>query len=344
MTHQYTYYPGCSLQHNSHAYEMSLRAITRALDIELHELDDWNCCGATEYFSINRLPAYALVARNLARAAQQPPPASPAGTGASSNGASANGASANGAPVNLAVPCSACFLNLHKTDKHMGQHADLNHKVNEALGAGRLQYEPGTVRVRHLLEVVLSDIGLERLRAEARRPLYGVKLAPYYGCLVARPDGVFDSTEQPTAMDHMIEALGAGVADFSLKTFCCGGHMTQISEHTALGMIHRVIQNAADGGADALVTICPMCQLNLDVYQGYANDLFGTDYRVPVLYFSQIIGLALGITPSELGFGQEIVDARPFLDSISDTPPPRARRVRRPKEALPMPVMPPSQP
>ncbi len=312
---RYPYYPGCSLQHRTHAYQQSTEAVARALGFELVEVDDWNCCGATEYFSVNRLPAYSLVARNLARAADQ-------------------------GATELVVPCSACFLNLHKTDKNMGRYPRLGERVNQALAAGKLHYEPGSVKVRHLLEMVITDIGHDRLKERTRRPLYGLKLAPYYGCLVARPDSVFDSTEQPTAMDAMLEALGAQAAPFALKTFCCGGHMTQISEETAFDMIHRIVQNAAKSGADTIVTICPMCQLNLDVYQDAANRYFETDYRMPVLYFTQVLGLALGLPPKELGFGQEFVDARPVLDKIQDVPPPRATPARRPKNALPMPAMP----
>ncbi len=141
-------------------------------------------------------------------------------------------------------------------------------------------------------------------------------------------------------MDKMIEALGATSTEFSMKTFCCGGHMTQISEVTALEMIHKIVQNAAETGSDALVTICPMCQLNLDVYQDSANKYFNTDYKVPVLFFTQVIGLALGLSPKELGFGQEFVDAMPIIPKIKDVPPPRGKRERRAKQALPMPVMP----
>jgi len=312
----YPYYPGCSLQHRSHAYEVSTQAVARALGFELAELDDWNCCGATEYFSVNRLPAYSLVARNLARAA-------------------------DAGAKEIVVPCSACYLNLHKTDKNMGRFADLGQKINKALAAGNLHYESGTIEVRHLLEAVITDIGFDRLKERTRRPLYGLTLAPYYGCLVARPDAVFDGTEQPTMMDQMFEALGAVPArNFSLKTFCCGGHMTQISETTALEMIHKIVKNAAENGADALVAICPMCQLNLDVYQDAANKLFDTNYQVPVIFFTQVIGLALGLSPKELGFGQEFVDAMPAINKIQDVPPPRAKPERRSKQALPMPVMP----
>ncbi len=311
----YMYYPGCSLQHRSHAYEIAALAIARDLGFELVELDDWNCCGATEYFSINRLPAYALVARNLAIAQK------------------------SGAKE-LVAPCSACFLNLNKTNKHLKRHADLADKVNQALGAGNLHYDPGSVRVRHLLEVVTTDFGMDRLRELTKRPLHGLKLAPYYGCLVARPDSVFDSAEQPTTMDKMFEAVGAEAASFSLKTFCCGGHMTQISETTALEMIHKIIKGAVDSGADALVTICPMCQLNLDVYQEQANQLFETNYHMPVMYFTQVLGLAFGYSLDELGGGQEFVPLRPVVDRIQELPPPKARRERRSKHALPLPIMP----
>jgi heterodisulfide reductase subunit B len=311
----YTYYPGCSLQHGNHAYEVSNQAVAEALGFGLEAIDDWNCCGATEYFSLNRLPAYALVARNLARAS-------------------------DGGADEVIAPCSACFLNLFKTDKHMKLYPELNEKVNGALEAGNLKYEPGSLTVRHLLEAIITDVGFDALKDRVRRPLYGLNLAPYYGCLVARPDSVFDSTEQPTMMDKMFEVLGAEATTFHLKTFCCGGHMTQISEDTALEMIHKIVKNAADNGADAIVTICPMCQLNLDVYQGYANDLFGTEYEIPVMFFTQVIGLALGLSPKELGFGQEFVNMSSLVDKIQDAPPPKARRTRRPKEALPMPVMP----
>jgi heterodisulfide reductase subunit B len=311
----YTYYPGCALQHRSHAYEVSNQAVARLLGYELVELDDWSCCGATEYFSVNRLPAYALVARNLARAEQS-------GT------------------AELVVPCSACFLNLHKTDKNMGLYPDLGEKVNKALAAGSLHYDPGTVNVRHLLEVIINDIGLDKLKARASKPLYGLKIAAYYGCLVARPDAIFDSPEHPTAMDKMIESLGATSVPFALKTFCCGGHMTQISEETALEMIHKIVKNAADNGADMIVTICPMCQLNLDVYQNAANRFFETDYYIPVMFFTQIIGLACGLSPKEVGIGQEFVDVMPVLQKIQDMAPPKAKAERRSKNALPMPVMP----
>jgi heterodisulfide reductase subunit B len=141
-------------------------------------------------------------------------------------------------------------------------------------------------------------------------------------------------------MDRLFEVLGAESVPFALKTFCCGGHMAQISAETGFEMIHKIVKNAAENGADAIVTVCPMCQLNLDVYQDSANKLFDTDYQVPILFFTQVLGLALGLKPSDLGIGQEFVDAMPAINKISEVPPPKPKRERRDKQALPMPVMP----
>ncbi len=317
---KYSYYPGCSLERNAIAYHRSAMSVAAPLGIELAEIQDWNCCGATEYFSVDLLPAYSLVARNLALAARQ----------------------ANGDQV--VAPCSACFLNLSKTDRYMADSPELAEKINTALAAGGLHYEPGTVRVRHLLDVIVNDIGYEAVAAKVAKPLHGLQVAPYYGCLIVRPgyQGVFDDPEYPTSLDKLMRTLGAKVVDFPLKTHCCGGHMTQISQPTAYELIRRLLKNAADYDADVIVTLCPMCQLNLDAFQGEVNKYFKTDYRIPVLYFTQLMGLAFGISAKELGIGKEFVDARPALSKIGvEAPEPEApRRRRRGKKELPMPSMP----
>jgi len=316
---KYGYYPGCSMERNARSYHTSLMAIAEPLGLEFTEVDDWNCCGATEYFAINDLPAYALVSRNLAIAAGQ-----------------------NG-QEKLVAPCSACFLNLKKTDHIMGEHKEINRQVNTALEAGGLQYQPGSVSVHHLLEIIAKDVGVEALEEHIERPLYELRIAPYYGCLVPRPADMesFDDPEHPTSLDNLMEALGAIVVDFPLKAQCCGGHMTQISEDTALELIRRLLKNADDYGADVISTLCPMCQLNLDAYQDAVNARFGTDYNIPILYFTQLIGLAFGIPEKELGFGKEIVSARAALDKISDEAPQKKKRRRRPRRrtGLPMPTM-----
>jgi heterodisulfide reductase subunit B len=243
----------------------------------------------------------------------------------------------------LVAPCSACYLNLTKCDKNMRESPSLTAKVNEALAAGGLSYKPGSMRVRHLLDVVVNDIGFDAIRAKVTRPLNGLKVAPYYGCFVARPGYVpVDDPEFPVTLDRLLEALGAEVVDFPLKAQCCGGHMTQISEGMGLEMIRRLVQTASERGAKMIVTICPMCQLNLDAFQGAMNRHFGLNLHMPVLYFTQMMGLAFGIEREALGIGSELVNAREALSLIGSVPegdaggPPK--RVKKDEKALPMPV------
>ncbi len=317
---KYGYYPGCSLERNALAYHESAMAVADALSLEFEEIDDWNCCGATEYMAIDLLPAFALITRNLALAASRQ----------TSNG------------NHLVAPCSACFLNLSKADRYLRDSPQLAHQVNEALAAGGLNYQPGSVRVRHLLDILVNDVGFEAVAEKVTRPLYDLRIAPYYGCLVVRPvrKTPFDDPEYPTSLDKLMRTIGAKVVDYPLKAQCCGGHMTQIKEHTALEIIRRLLKNAADYEADAIVTLCPMCQLNLDAYQDNVNKHFGTNYKIPILYFTQLVGLAFGLSPKKLGFGKEFVDARPALAKIGVIPPPKAKKERLSDKALPMPAMP----
>lgn len=316
---KYGYYPGCSMEKNARAYHTSTMAIAKPLGIELIEVDDWNCCGATEYIAINKIPAYALVSRNLALAADQ------------------------NDSENLVAPCSACYLNLKKVDHYLQENTELREKVDLALEAGGLSYKPGTINVQHLLETLSVDIGLDAIKAQVKKPLHSLRVAPYYGCLVPRPAtmGSFDDPEHPTSMDKILEVLGATVIDYPLKAQCCGGHMTQISEDTALELIRRLLKNAQDSEADIIATLCPMCQLNLDAYQDAVNSHFGTKYKIPIVYFTQLMGLAFDIPENELGFGKEIVSAKPALAKITDEAPKPQRTRERGKKSvgLPMPIM-----
>jgi heterodisulfide reductase subunit B len=316
---KYGYYPGCSLERNASAYHQSTMAVAAPLGLEFVEVEDWNCCGATEYISLDVLPAYALVGRNLALAANQ-----------------------NNHGGQLVAPCSACYLNLSKTNRYMADSPQLAGQVNLALAAGGLHYRPDSVRVRHLLDIIVNDVGYEAIAEKVTKPLYDLRIAPYYGCLIVRPgfDDEFDNPEYPTNLDKLMRVLGAVVVDYPLKAHCCGGHMTQISEAIALEMIRRLLKNAADYQADVIVTLCPMCQLNLDAYQESVNKYFGTDYHIPILYFTQLMGLAFGLPAGELGFGKEFVAATPALAKIGAEPPQAPKKQRPPKEALPMPSLP----
>ena len=318
---KYGYYPGCSLEKNASSYHISAQAVAKPLGIEFQEIKDWNCCGATEYMTLNLLASYALISRNLALAEAQ---------------------LTDGKQV--VAPCSMCFLNMAKADHYLSEDTKLAEKVNIALGAGNLHYTPGSVKARHLLEVMIDDLGLEAIAAKVTKPLSGLKIAPYYGCLITRPGYLskFDDYEYPTSLDRLMKTLGATVVDYPVKAHCCGGHMTQISQEVGLELIRQLLQNAAEYEADIIVTLCPMCQLNLDAYQADVNRYFKTKYHIPVLYFTQMMGLAFGLPASELGIGKELVDARPALSKIGvQVPEPEPPKKKKPsKEELPMPRMP----
>ncbi len=318
---EYLLYPGCSMESSAKAYHQSLMAIAAPLGLDLKEIEDWNCCGATEYLSISPVPAYALISRNLALAARQ----------------------ANGVHT-VVAPCSACYLNLSKADYNLQEDEALAEHVNDALEAGGLHYTPGNLEIRHLLDILVYDLGLEAIKSKVTRPLTGLRVAPYMGCMVSRPDYThrLSDPEHPVELDLLLKVLGAEVIDFPLKTHCCGGHMPQISPDTAFELIRRLLAAADQYKADVIATICPMCQMNLDAYQGEANRHFGTKYHVPVVFFTQLVGLALGLEAEELGFGTELVRADKALARIGvQAPPPQEpapRRRRRKKEGLPMPT------
>jgi heterodisulfide reductase subunit B2 len=203
--------------------------------------------------------------------------------------------------------------------------------------------------------VIVDDVGLDEVARHVVRPLHGLKVAPYLGCLVTRPDpdGRWATHEHPREFDRLLAALGADVIDYPLRTDCCGGHMTQIGPDTAYAMLHRLVGTADRLGADLMVTVCPMCQMNVDFYQGEMNRHFGTSFHMPILFFTQLMGLAFGSEPKALGIGSEVVSARAALARIGVEVPPEAepeaaavpggqpRRPRRDRTpALPMPRMP----
>jgi len=286
---KYAYYPGCSLEASSAAYDVSVKAVAEVLGIGLAEIDDWNCCGATEYFTQDELVACSVIARNLALVDPQ--------------------------IHQLVAPCAACYLNLKKVDQLMGEDPKFNAKISEALSAGNLSYRAGRVRVRHLLDVIYTDIGEAAIRDKVVQPLAGLRIAPYYGCQVVRPMNGFDCVEYPMKMDELFKWLGAEVVDYPVKAHCCGGHMTQISEPQAFELIRRLLASAVEYHADLIVCMCPMCQLNLDAYQARVNGFFGTDFRMPIVFFTQMVGLSFGLDPAKLGFGKELVAAKPVLQA-----------------------------
>ena len=194
----------------------------------------------------------------------------------------------------------------------------MNARVNEALAAGGLTYRAGRVKVRHLLDVICRDVGETAVRDKVVKPLAGLRVAPYYGCQVVRPVKGLDNTEYPMMMDGLFQWLGAEVVDYPVKAHCCGGHMTQISEPQAFELIRRLLHSAVEYEADMILCMCPMCQLNLDAYQSRVNRSFKTAFNIPIVFFTQMLGVAFGIEPAKLGFGKELVAAMPVIKAKLD--------------------------
>jgi heterodisulfide reductase subunit B len=277
---EYAYFPGCSLEKVALSYNKSTKAVARKLDVKLTELDDWNCCGATSYFHLDELLAYTLVARNLALAEK---------TG-----------------LDLVAPCSACYKNSYFTNVHLNEDPDLAEHINSALEEDDLHYS-GKTGVKHLMEVFVQDVGFEAIKSKVTNPLQGLRVAPYYGCQILRPRKDHEDVENPRFFEDLISAIGADPIDYALRLYCCSGSLIMSNRVAALSLIHNLLQHAVDRGADVIATACPMCQVNLECYQLQINQEFGTHLSMPVLYFTQIMGLAMGISPKTLGFGKEFI-------------------------------------
>ncbi len=284
----YTYFPGCSCssEGGAKAYSWSIQAVSKALDSELIELDDWNCCGSTPSGSVDELGAFCMAARDLALAEKR--------------------------GFDLVTPCSACYVIFNRTNSYLKQYPRLKAEVDEALAAGGLAYH-GNIRARHILEVLVNDVGYERIQAKVKNPLSGLKVAPYYGCQVVRPKLGFDHPESPQSLDKLITSLGGEPTPFPLKSRCCGGSLIFSEEAMALDLIRQLLESALSNGAECLITVCPLCQTNLDAFQSQVNRKFKTNYKLPILFFTQLMGVAFGLSDEELGLKTGIVPAEKVL-------------------------------
>ena len=281
---KYAYYPGCSLKGTGRAYEESLLAVLRALDVEVEELPDWNCCGATTYMSFDELQSYALAGRNLSLAKR---------TG-----------------QDLMAPCAACYLVLNKTQYYVRDYPWIGEIVSQALDAIRLPRDI-SARVRHPLDILLNDVGLTSITAKIKYPLKGLKVAPYYGCQLVRPYALFDSQRDPTSMDRLLQACGAQIVYFPVKTQCCGGSQKGTLPEIGLDLIRHLLAEAQRNGAETIATVCPLCQFNLEAFQEQASNAH--QFHLPVLYFTQLVAVALGIPLKEAGFQRSFLSIEPIL-------------------------------
>jgi len=286
---KYSYFPGCSLETVAKSYDVSARITAEKLGVELAELEDWNCCGATAYFHIDEILAHTLCARNLAMAEK---------TG-----------------LDVVAPCSACYKNMLETSIQLKKDVDLREHINLALKEDGLEFS-GTVRVRHLVDVFTDDVGLESIGKHTVNPLKGVRIAPYYGCQMLRPKMERENIESPEFLENLISATGAEAIDYPLKTSCCGGSLIATKNPIALAMVRNLLKCAADKGADLIATTCPLCQVNLECYQKQVNRKYGTEFAIPVLYFTQVLGLAFGIPGENLLLGKELSPPANFLKAF----------------------------
>jgi heterodisulfide reductase subunit B len=279
---RYAYYPGCSLEATGRPYQESVDAVAKVLGIELVELKDWNCCGATAYMSINEVLSFSLSARNLSQAKE--------------------------IGETLVTACSACYTNLRKTESYLSDFPEIRGKVEASLAEAGIKYDGG-VTTKHFLQTIVEDVGLEKVKEKIKQPLTGLLVAPYYGCQIARPYGIEDSSDNPTMMDKLLVTLGATPTYYPMKTVCCGGSLMGIQKDVALRLCRNLLLCAQQNGAQCVAVTCPLCQMNLDAFQSSINKAYGMQFNLPIVYFTQLMGLAFGLESKGLGLNQCIVPA-----------------------------------
>jgi heterodisulfide reductase subunit B len=279
---KYAYYPGCSLESTAKEYDLSVRAVCSNLGIELAELPDWSCCGASSGHSTNRWLAHALAGRNLALAERE--------------------------GLDIAVACPACYLRLRTTYKEMKEDSQQREELVKLID---MPYE-ARYNTRHLLDIIYNDIGLEKVKKRVTKPLRGLKLACYYGCYLVRPPKVvaFDDPENPKSMGMLLDALGAEVRDWSGKVDCCGGSLSLSKKDIAKQLVGEISEMARQAGAQAIVTACPLCHSNLETRQDTSRQ-----NRLPIFYFTELIGLAIGIAEARSWLKKHLIPSLSLLAS-----------------------------
>lgn len=280
-----SYYPGCSLESTAREYNNSAVAVSKALGLNLIELEDWMCCGATSAHSTNQLLSYSLPAANIALAQK--------------------------AGRDVAIPCAACYNRLKKTDYVLRNDQCKRQEIEATVD---FRYS-GHINVMSLLEALSTRVGPKKVKEQVKKPLEGLKLACFYGCLLVRPPEVtcFDNPENPQSMDELMRAAGADPVKWSYKTDCCGANLGLTSSQTVKKMVSRLLEMASEAGAQAIVTACPLCQTNIETRrEGFKDSL-------PSFYFTELIGLAIGLTNYNDWLSKHLVDPQPLLRSLKLT-------------------------
>jgi heterodisulfide reductase subunit B2 len=285
---KYAYYPGCSAESTARDMNQSTLAVARALGIEFEEPKNWTCCGATAGHQTDRNLAVSLSAANLAKVADM--------------------------NLDMVVNCAACYNRMKVANHEITARDVVRKNVAEALGR---DYD-GSVKVRHLLEVIMEDIGLPAVKKKLKRSLGELKVACYYGCLMVRPAEVmkFDDPENPRSLDKLVNAMGGIALEWPCKVDCCGGSLSLSRTDVVLKLTDSILDMAVQAGADCIAVSCPMCQVNLDVRQGDINKTFGKSYQMPVIYITQLLGLCMGIDGRTLGLEKLMVPADNVLKKV----------------------------
>jgi heterodisulfide reductase subunit B len=279
-------YPGCPSEATALEQDMSTKAVFEKLGVELVEVEDWNCCGAAE--AEDPRLVYALNARNLAIAERE--------------------------GLNIVTPCSICYYNLARTNNALKSDEKLREEIKGIDPS--LEYN-GTVTPKHLLDVLVNDIGLDAIRSKLEKKVE-IKVAPYYGCYLGRPpETAFDDPDDPVLMDQLIELIGGENVPFSaMKTKCCGGPLMMTRGDLAFEMARKILQTAKDAGADCIALACPLCGMMLDAKQPDVEKELKVKFDMPVVYITQLLGLALGIDAKKLGFDKNIVSTKRILEKV----------------------------
>jgi heterodisulfide reductase subunit B2 len=304
----YSYYPGCSLHASGREYDISTRALFKALNMGLKEVPDWFCCGATPAHNVDELLSLSLCAKNLSLAEE--------------------------VEGDLAVACAACFSRLKTTQHHLKGYETTRKQVEKAINGPAALGKP----VKHILEILAREFGLARLEENVKKPLLGLKVACYYGCLLTRPPEVpdLDDCEDPSIMEDILRALGAEPVKWSHRMECCGANFTLSRPGVVLKLSNAILESAQAADADCIMVACPLCHGNLDIRQQgikekYApegslmGNIFGSEHKqasteggeprreMPIFYVTQLAALAMGVPTDKLGLESIIIDPMPLL-------------------------------
>ena len=286
---RYAYFPGCSAESTARDMHESTLAVAKALGIEMVEPKGWTCCGATAGHQTDRVLAASLPAANLIKVKDM--------------------------GLDMVVNCAACYNRMKMANYEISTDSQIRTSVCDAIGR---DYD-GSVNVRHFVEVLLKDVGLETIAKTVKHSLKGLKVACYYGCLLVRPPKVmkFDDPENPTSLDKLVKVTGGESIDWSGKTECCGGGLSLTRTDVVVQLTDSILGMAQSAGADCIAVSCPMCQVNLDLRQQDIKKQTGRDYEMPIVYITQLLGLSFGISPDKLGFKKLMVPASNILEKVA---------------------------